>query len=163
MCIFLCQTLTTAFLESAEKREWLLKIFYDHSTKKCCWPIGGWRPNLLITSWMHIQMSHRGCHKLGRLCVPNALYHDWALQLSWFLRRRFLSVFTISGHGGHLVRKKRKSEENMFLNIEFSDKATIKILSKQVAKGKSDWWSITIGHQVNTDMYIVVVIRSLSP
>ena len=32
----------------------------------------------------------------------NPIYQDSAPKLSWFLRRRFLSVFTIYGHGGHL-------------------------------------------------------------
>ena len=42
-------------------------------------------------------------NKLGRPWVPDAIYQDSAL-LSWFLRRRFLSVFTIHGHGGHFVQ-----------------------------------------------------------
>ena len=39
----------------------------------------------------------------GKPRVPNAVYQDSASKLSWFWRRRFLSVFIIYGHGGHLV------------------------------------------------------------
>ena len=43
-------------------------------------------------------------NKLGRSWVHDAIYmyQDSALKLSWFWRRRFQSVFTIYGHGGHL-------------------------------------------------------------
>ena len=34
--------------------------------------------------------------------VPYAIYQDSAYKLFWLWRRRFLSVFIIYGHGGHL-------------------------------------------------------------
>ena len=43
-------------------------------------------------------------NKLGRPWVLDAICHDSAPKLSWFWRRRFLNVFTIYGHGGHLVQ-----------------------------------------------------------
>ena len=38
----------------------------------------------------------------GRPLVLDDLYKDSAPRHSWFWRRRFLKVFTIYGHGGHL-------------------------------------------------------------
>ena len=43
-------------------------------------------------------------YKIGRPCVRNAIYQDSASKLSWFWRRRFLSLFTKYGQGGHLVQ-----------------------------------------------------------
>ena len=52
------------------------------------------------------KMSAYGHHlnKLGRPWLLNAIYQDSAPKLSWFWRRRFLSVSTIYGHGSHLVQ-----------------------------------------------------------
>ena len=38
----------------------------------------------------------------GRPPVPNDFCKDSATRHPWFWRRRFLKVFTIYGHGGHL-------------------------------------------------------------
>ena len=37
--------------------------------------------------------------------VPDDLYKDSTPRHSWFWRRRFLKVFTIYGHGGHLDQR----------------------------------------------------------
>ena len=56
-----CQKLTTALLETAEGREWPLKIFHDQSPwKNVAGPGGDWTCDLLITSQTRIQLSHRG-------------------------------------------------------------------------------------------------------
>ena len=39
---------------------------------------------------------------VGEHKVPEYIYQDSALKLSWFVRRRLLGVFTIYGHGDHL-------------------------------------------------------------
>ena len=52
-------------------------------------------------TWERLTYDHR-LKKFGRSLVPNAIYQDSALKLSWFWKRRFLSVFTIYGHGGCL-------------------------------------------------------------
>ena len=41
------------------------------------------------------------------LRVLDAIYHDSTSKLSWFWRRTFSRVFTIYGHGGHLVQLRR--------------------------------------------------------
>ena len=47
----MCQKLTTAFLESAEGREWPYKIFYDQSPRKNVADLGGgWTRDLLVYS-----------------------------------------------------------------------------------------------------------------
>ena len=38
----------------------------------------------------------------GRPPVPDDLCKDSATSHPWFWKRRFLKVFTIYGHGGHL-------------------------------------------------------------
>ena len=38
----------------------------------------------------------------GRPIVPDDIYKESAIRHPWFGRRRFLKVFTIYGHGGHL-------------------------------------------------------------
>ena len=43
-------------------------------------------------------------NKHSRPWVPNAIYQDSISKLSWFWRRRFLGLFTIYGHSGHLVQ-----------------------------------------------------------
>ena len=41
----------------------------------------------------------------GRPLVPDDLSKDSAPRHPWFWRRRFLKVFTIYGHGGHLGQR----------------------------------------------------------
>ena len=56
----------------------------------CCKKVKG---QLKIITWK----------QLGRpWSVPDDIYQDSALKLSWFWRRRFLSVFTTYGHGCRL-------------------------------------------------------------
>ena len=61
LCIFFCQKLTNALLESAEGREWLQKTFHDQFPRKNVADLGGcWTRNLLVSSRTHIQLSHWG-------------------------------------------------------------------------------------------------------
>ena len=53
---------------------------------------------------------------------PDAIYQDSALKLSWFWRRRSLNVFTIYGHGSHLVQMALNHLNK--LSIPFRQKAS---------------------------------------
>ena len=48
--------------------------------------------------------SSQGNHlnKFDNAGIPNAVYHVSRPSAFWFQRSRFLKVFTIYGHGGHL-------------------------------------------------------------
>ena len=41
-------------------------------------------------------------NNLGSTCIDNATYQVSRSSVYWFWSRRFLKVFTIYGHGGHL-------------------------------------------------------------
>ena len=61
MCTFFRQKLTTALLESAEGREWRKKnISWSNLHERMLPTSGGRTRDLLITSRMRIQLSHRG-------------------------------------------------------------------------------------------------------
>ena len=40
--------------------------------------------------------------KFGSTRVTDAAYHLSSSSVFWFQRKRFLNVFTINGHGGHM-------------------------------------------------------------
>ena len=83
--MFFCQKLSTALLESAEGKEWPLKIFYGQSTQKSVVkPSGDLTCYLLITSGMCIRLSHWGksndmSHVMGK--EPRSLARTYAVCL----------------------------------------------------------------------------------
>ena len=63
-----------------------------------------WDTNLTISKKDQRSSQSHHFKKLSRSWVPDAVYQDSASKLSWYWRRRFLSVFTIYGHDSHLVQ-----------------------------------------------------------
>ena len=65
--------------------------------KKCFYHIWAWQPSCLMGQNHKYPFDRRPHMKSG-----DTIYQD--SKLSWFWRRRFLSLFTICGHGSHLVQ-----------------------------------------------------------